>query len=149
MAIFESNLRYGLINWGGTGSTLLKQIEVLQRKAVRSIAGIRIGDNSAAWFKKLSILTLKDLYKIEASAFAHKYRDSPLFFTHQQNARNPTGQSRRGFSLAPPKWIRSSSRSQAPYALVIEYNRVPKNIGQIRNYKAFRRKLKEKALGNG
>lgn len=147
MALFEPNLRYGLTQWGSAGSEALIPVERLQRKAIRTMAGIRIGQNSSIWFSKLKILTLNELHRLELVVLAHRHKDRNDLFVFRGNSRMQSEQSNRTTSLLAPPWIRLRSRSQAPYSAVDEFNRLPIKIRKIINFKAFRKKASEYISG--
>lgn len=140
-ALVEPNLRYGVTQWGSAGSEALIPIERLQRKAVRTVAGIRIGQNSGAWFSKLNILTINELHKLELAVFAHRHRASRDYFVLRDNSRTQSGLGNRTTNLIAPLWTRLRSRSQAPYSASVEFNSLPERIRKIVNFKAFRKKV--------
>ena len=61
VALFESRLRYGIVNWGTASEYLLKPLIVLQKRAIRSIAGLRAGTSTGAVFKSLKLLNLDQI----------------------------------------------------------------------------------------
>lgn len=142
-ALLEPNFRYGVTLWSSAGATLVEPIEILQRKAIRTIAGIRIGDNSAQWFSKLNVLTVNNLIKLELATFAHRHMDDPSFFRKQENERSSNSNTRRGINLVPPLWQKAKSRKQAPFAAAVEFNKLPAKIKITKSYKWFRKKARE------
>ena len=70
-AQIHSNLLYGLIIWGSTFPTYLKKMITLQNKAVKFICAAKFCDNSSPYYKRLKILKLTDLYKLEVGKFIH------------------------------------------------------------------------------
>lgn len=61
-AVVESHIRYGLLSWGGTSEANLNRILVLQKKAVRALAGLGTTDSCREAFKSLKLLTVVALY---------------------------------------------------------------------------------------
>lgn len=61
-ALVESHIRYGLIIWGGTSETNIGKILVLQKKAIRTLAGLGPKDSCRGAFKSLKLLTVPALY---------------------------------------------------------------------------------------
>ena len=55
-ALFHSTMTYGIINWGT--SCCIQKIFTLQKRAIRTLAGVPYRDSCKPWFRKLSILTL-------------------------------------------------------------------------------------------
>ena len=70
-ALINSHLLYGLIIWGSTFPTYLQKLITLQNKAVKFICAAKFCDNSSPYYKRLKILKLKDLYKLEVGKFIH------------------------------------------------------------------------------
>ena len=67
----HSHLLYGLIIWGSTFPTYLKKLITLQNKAVKFICAAKFCDSSSPYYKRLKILKLTDLYKLEVGKFIH------------------------------------------------------------------------------
>lgn len=121
----------------------LKIIEILQRQAVRSIAGIKPGEGSELWFKKFSVLNFSQLYVLERVVYAH--RNLSRFLQPDRHLRNEVysvGELRRGVLLARPRWFKHRSQTQSPFTIPSIYNGVQVRFKQIMNFKAFRKKYK-------
>ena len=61
-SIIKSHLDYCLPIWGGALPSLLKPIEILQKKAIRIVTNSRYNTHTDPLFAKTEQLTLKDLY---------------------------------------------------------------------------------------
>ena len=70
-AKIHSHLLYGLIIWISTFPTYLKKLITLQTKAVKFICAAKFCDSSSPYYKRLKILKLTDLYKLEVGKFIH------------------------------------------------------------------------------
>jgi hypothetical protein len=64
-ALIKSHMEYCITIWGGARQSLLKHIKVLQKKAVRNVAGARYNTHTDPLLAQLSILKLSDIYKLE------------------------------------------------------------------------------------
>ena len=75
-------LNYGIILWGGGYKTPLQPIHLLQKKAVRLIAGVHYLATTPNLFYDLNILTVFDLYKFQLAIFMynHQSRKVPPIF---------------------------------------------------------------------
>jgi len=73
-AIYDPKLRYGIVNWGKASDYQLQPLRVLQKKAVRNVAGLRVGASTVHTFGKFSILNLNNLYKYGAGCYVHRRR---------------------------------------------------------------------------
>ena len=70
-AQIHSHLLYGLSIWKCTFPTYLKKLITLQNKAVKFICAAKFCDCSSPYYKRLKILKLRDLYKLEVGKFIH------------------------------------------------------------------------------
>ncbi|KAG8276611.1 hypothetical protein J6590_062221 [Homalodisca vitripennis] len=70
-ALFESRIRYGIILWGAASSNNLQRIMVLQKQAIRVMAGIAPQDSCREAYKDLKILTVPALYILGVILHAH------------------------------------------------------------------------------
>lgn len=77
-SLVKPHLEYGILAWGGVGDSLLKKITIIQKKAVRNIAGRDSRARSNPLFQSLSILKINDIYKYSCSTFMHKYVNQNL-----------------------------------------------------------------------
>ena len=68
-AIIYPFLIYGLLAWGSTYPTTLKNIVILQKKAVRIIASSNHDAHTSVLFHQLSILKLSDLVSMHTALF--------------------------------------------------------------------------------
>ena len=60
---------YGITLWGTTHETYVKQIAIMQKKAIRITTGANYNDHTEPLFKQLKLLTLKDIHKIKVAKF--------------------------------------------------------------------------------
>ena len=63
------HLLYGLIIWGSAFPMYLKKLITLQNKAVKFICAAKFWDSSSPYYKRLKILKLTYLYKLEVGKF--------------------------------------------------------------------------------
>jgi len=140
-ALYDSVLRYGIINWGGASAYLIKPLSVLQKRAIRSIAGIRVGDGTGTWFQRLKILNLEKLHKYCAACYVHKRKD---MFNVQLRLR--AGMRTGDVAAHVPHWIKVHSQQQGAYQAPRLYNGLPKLLRENVSMKCFSRDLKEYLL---
>ena len=61
-ALIHSHLEYGALIWGNLGTrTDLKRLEIIQKKAVRLVAGAHYNDHTGPLFKSLNVLKFADI----------------------------------------------------------------------------------------
>jgi len=73
---FQSLLRFGILFWGGMGGELNMRILRIQKRVIRSMAGVSSRTSCRQLFKELNILTLTSLYILEMISFIRQYRQS-------------------------------------------------------------------------
>ena len=73
-------LHYCLSIWGAACSTALKPLIILQKRAIRIVASVGYLDPTNDIFKRLKILKLNDIYKLETFKFIHSqlHSNNPL-----------------------------------------------------------------------
>lgn len=86
-ALFESHLRYGTVVWGGTSRDSLQRVLVLQKRAVRMLAGLKTRDSCRDAFKLLRILTVPSLYIMEVIMYAVQKNLPRFSHIHQHSTR--------------------------------------------------------------
>jgi len=69
-ALVQSHLQYGLIVWGGTNITTLKNLVLLQKKAIRLVCNADFLAPTQSLFKKAGILNLRQLYAFKVISYA-------------------------------------------------------------------------------
>lgn len=71
-SIFESYLRYGIVAWGGGGTTVtnLQKVLVVQKRDIRALKGLEPLASCQEAFKDLGIVTVGGLYIQEIILFA-------------------------------------------------------------------------------
>ena len=67
--VVQPYLTYGIILWGSTYQCHLKQVSILQKKAIRCINKLYYNAHTEPLFIRNKILKLDDLYKFELSKF--------------------------------------------------------------------------------
>lgn len=123
-SLFESHLRYGVIAWGSSSIGNLQRILILQKRAVRVLAGLNSRDSCRPAFKNLRILTITSLYILEAVMYCVNNN------TMQRNRdiHNHNTRSRNNFNLPHH---RTATYCKKPfYAGTKMYNLLPETIKQ-------------------
>ena len=65
--LIHPHLTYGLLLWGSTYKTLLKKLQTLQNKSVRSITKSKYNASTGPIYENLGILQISKLYQLEAA----------------------------------------------------------------------------------
>jgi hypothetical protein len=66
---FHSLLWFGIVCGGGAGGELTSRILGIQKRVIRSMAGVNLGTSCRQLFKELSILTIASLYILEVISY--------------------------------------------------------------------------------
>uniref|UniRef100_A0A1B6GU06 Reverse transcriptase domain-containing protein n=1 Tax=Cuerna arida TaxID=1464854 RepID=A0A1B6GU06_9HEMI len=139
-ALFESNLRYGLLVWGSSTTRNLQRILVAQKKAVRALAGLQPRESCRPAFTNLSILTVVSLYVLEAVTLVHESGFPRGCNTHQYNTRRATD-----FHL--PAHRLSLFEKKPSYMSLKLWNCLPEDFKKL-NARTFKTKVKLWLLQN-
>ena len=149
------HLLYCITAWGNTHNYILKPLEVLQRKILlhlNKIYNTRV--NTSPLFKKMKLLKLRDIYKLNAAIYVYKINHSlcPKIIidhltanqhTHHYNTRQPENYVQR------PRSVLISSSKAFSYSGVDIWNRsVPENIKNKTSVFTFKKHLKEYLISN-
>ena len=76
-SIIYPHLQYCITSWGAANASSLKQLIVLQKRAIRIIASVGYLDHTNDIFKNLKLLKLGDIYKLEVVKFIYSKINSP------------------------------------------------------------------------
>jgi hypothetical protein len=71
-------LLYCCIAWGGASATALHKLEVLQNRSLRLITQSPYRSSASPLYKRLNILKLSDIYRLQISMFMFRVRESQL-----------------------------------------------------------------------
>lgn len=139
-SLFDSLLRYGIIFWGGSTKESLDRVFVLQKAAVRCLAGRekweRDGDHfqppsCRTLFKELALLTTPACYVFETIRFFLKNGDGQL--VGDASAYN----TRNAQDIRLPKIRLEKSRQGVLYAGASFFNKLPQHIRVLRGSTKF------------
>jgi hypothetical protein len=72
------HLNYGAIIWAGGYKTRLQPIILLQKRLVRTIAGVHYLAKTFCLFKSLNLLTIFDLHKLQLATFMYRHQSQSL-----------------------------------------------------------------------
>ena len=82
-ALIQPHLLYDLAIWGSTGPCTIQQpLQLLQNNAVRAITGISKFEHFNPSFRRLNVLKILDLCKIEIALNMHKFKNYKNFLIH-------------------------------------------------------------------
>uniref|UniRef100_A0A1B6GB31 Reverse transcriptase domain-containing protein n=2 Tax=Cuerna arida TaxID=1464854 RepID=A0A1B6GB31_9HEMI len=132
-ALFESHIRYGITLWGGSSAGNLHRILVLQKRAVRIMAGLQPQESCREAFKSLKILTVVSLYIIEVIIHASKGNLPKVAEVHGHNTRGAN-------NLALPAHRTTLFTKKPSFSGARFYNMLPENFKKC-DSKTLKKKL--------
>ena len=151
-SLFQSYLQYGIISWGNASTTLLRRLEVLQNKAVRSICNAPFRSRLDPLYHRCGIIKLGHIHEFEVLKLMHQYFDDKLpmafteFFTKQSNIHSYSTRSASSGSFHVPRYSSSRTQKSIKYIGVKLWNALPNTIRSLA-YCTFKRDLKNKYIG--
>lgn len=132
-ALVETHLTYGLTLWGRSADW--KRAFIIQKRAIRAMAGVRSRDHCTEWFKRFELLTLPSLYVFASLVELHK--ESSLLCAHSDvhshNTRN------RNHLVIPRSRLKMSQVNKLDVRL---YNCLPQHFKTL-DMKDFKLHLRE------
>lgn len=131
-AMYEPVLRYGIIHWGHSPKKNTQPIKILQKFAIRSIAGIRSRESTVRYFNEFGLLNFNNIFKLYSVKYGHKH-----FNSFGLIGASSSGLRDRGIILSKPNWRKDSSRSQSAYSVPSLFNSLPQEIREITYHKQF------------
>ena len=140
-ALLSPYFTYCITIWGNTYKTHLKRIEILQKKIIRIITFSQHDAHTRPLFKKVGIMTFKDLYTYFSSMYIYKCINNltPPSYYHgyklSHSARNP----RNLQALYCSKKICKTSLLFSGHSM---WNNLPDNIKYAKSLSSFKSKLK-------
>ena len=77
-ALVHPHLTYSILIWGSTYKSKLNTLQLLQNKAMRAITKQRSSDRITPIYRRLLVLKINDLYKLETAKFVHQFSNKSL-----------------------------------------------------------------------
>ena len=152
-ALVESYLRFGCILYSGAKYRDIRELEILQKKAIRHVAGAHPWAHTDPIFQSLGILKLSDLISLERVTFIHKYQHNKLpdaFKFGFLKLVNPNTMTRRqdpGHYFQLPNLHKLTPHS--PISLMIdEWNQLPYPTRCIACHKAFKAEVTREMIAS-
>ena len=131
-----------LLFGGGVCDSALKPLIMQQKRTVRIISDAEFREHTDPIFKRLNILKLTDIYKINLLTYVHKTRSHGYF---QRNHNVNT----RSSNFATPTFHRLHQTQRAvSYAGPNHWNSLPENLKQIDKLSRFKIEVKKFFINN-
>ena len=145
-------LLYGLLAWGSSYKTYIDIFYKIQKKAIKILSGANLFDSSTKHFKKLGILKLQDLHKVEVGYLIKRYFNNNLpieimnFFTPTRSfSARTTRLTSQKFSLSIPRFKTVKLQHSLKYVGAKIWNSIPDEIKNLPK-STFKKKYKQYLL---
>ena len=127
-ALIQPHLNLGVLLWGIN----IKRIYKLQKWAVRAITSSKYNSHTSPIFKKLKILRIHELYKLNTLKFFFKYKNNtlPAYFhgMFQEVFPSHNHDTRHKNDPVPGKWKSIAAKNSIRFALPAAISITPKEI---------------------
>ena len=147
-ALIKPHLLYGLVIWGSTDPCTTQQpLQLLQNNAVRAITGISRFEHITSSFRRLDILKIHDLCKIEIALNMHKFKNDKLpdtfqnYFTFPSNVHHYSTRSKFQLTFYVPKFRLVRFQKSFKYRGVKIWNSIEQDLKTL-SLKKFCKKYK-------
>ena len=77
-ALVHSHLTYGIFICGSTYKSYLNILQLSQNKVIRAIVKQKLSDRITPFYRRLQVLQINDLYKLETAKSMHQFSDKSL-----------------------------------------------------------------------
>ena len=149
-SLFESHLHFGSTIWGCAKPSILKKLEIQQKKAIRHIHTLKNNAHTAISFKKLEYLKIHDLISYNQAIFALSYRNNKLPFSFANMLSTVPELSRRSrdddYNFASPPLTFSDLHHFPTQKIIYNWNNLPLLVKSVSEPGIFRKELKNHFL---
>ena len=145
-ALVYPNLTYCNTVWGCASREALRPLEVLQKRVIRTIEGLRKRDHTNPVFHKFKLLKLSDINIFLCSTHVFKCLNGLVINNFNFNARNTGYQTRSCNALQTPRALSSQSQTNIKYHGPKTYNDLPSHVKNKSSLLSFKRSLKQHLL---
>jgi hypothetical protein len=133
-ALFEAHIRYGIALWGNSSRTNTNRVLILQKKAVRILAGLGPRESCRTAFKQLKVLTVVSLFILETALYAKRQNLQKGADIHNYNTR-------RANNIVLPIHHLTLYEKQPTYQGAKLFNILPEEVKNVLCEKKLRRNM--------
>ena len=149
ITLIQSHLSYGISVWGAANYTNLKNVIILQKRAIRLVNNSNYLDHTDPIFQSLNLLKIQDLHKVRclkyiySVMFLNKHSFIYNFILEQQVQHN---YSTRNTNLRLPAVKKIKFKQSLIYKAIFYWNGFKDIIPYDNGIYTFLRKAKEKII---
>ena len=128
---------YCVLIYCGTYRTHLSELEVQQKRLIRTLCNLGYNEHTSASFHRFKILKLYDIYRYHLCIYMFKNRNFSRFSTtHNRNTRNRN-------RLIPEFQRLTRSQFSVSFMAPTVFNSLPTSLKELDKIHIFKRKLKQ------
>ena len=146
-SLIYPSLIYCMTVWSGASKESLQQLVIVQKRAVRTIAGVRSREHTNDLFHNLKIVKLPDIITLTNATFVFKsvngLNDTTNYFSTNENHSYRT---RNLGKLYLPRTGSCQSQTHIRYQGAKTYNSLPNDVVSKRTLSSFKQALKKKLI---
>lgn len=146
-SLIYSSLIYCMTVWSGASKESLNQLVIVQKRAIRTIAGVRYRDHTNDLFHNLKILKLPDMITLTNATFVfksiHGLTDTTNYFLTNENNDYHTRNHRM---LYPRRTHSSQSQTHIRYRGAKTYNSLSNDVVSKRTLYSFKQAIKKSVI---
>nr|CAI5817711.1 unnamed protein product [Callosobruchus analis] len=131
-SIFESRLRFGILFFGNSSD--FEDIFVIQKRTLRYILGLNLGESCRGKFRELGILTAIGVFIQECLIYL--FKNKQLFVGYE-----PKSGHTRVFNYIYPRHRLTLVEKGPQYTCIKLFNQLPNKLKEIDNLRQFKKKL--------
>ena len=139
LALIQSVLQYGIIGWGGSGTSVLTPLILIQKRIIKICLKKPIEYPTELIFPEFNVMTVEQIYKLTLLKYFQKYRNVHVSDPHNYNTRR-----NKTLPLIEPKYSTSSGSKHSIYYGPRLYNSIIRSHPEIvhMNNKKFNKFIK-------
>jgi len=149
--LVQSHLEYAIALWGGANKRLVKDLTVLQKKAIRIINRVHSQEHTDPLFKNNRILKLVDLYDYNVAKLMYRYSSgtvpNALNKIFKQHGTYHNYQTRNRNNPRIPLSKHSTTIRSIRHKGQKVWSEIPNTIRQCKTLNSFKRKYKSALVG--
>lgn len=126
MSFYQSKLNYGIMLWGGTFETHLRQLKTLQNFTIRLLFGTHTQNSATQLYTDQKIFPINLLHKYTTVLHVLTNKEHYYLYTFQRNTRNASLP-----LLTIPRLLKTNSQNSIVYQAPTLYNKLLKNSKNV------------------
>ena len=143
-----SRIQYGIILWGSTFKSVLRELEARLNNIVRTVTGCRKFDLVSALFKQLKLLKLPDIYQLKLRKFIYQLNWNKLpiiiqsLFTKIEHLHKYNTRQAKTTKLFLPRVSKQMAKTQLSFGGLQHWSLIPFDIKNF-SWTTFKKKYRE------